>query len=103
MFFPEGKRMSPGRRCLHILFLFTAMLVVVPSAIAGDSGAAYPPASGVKAAFLKQLDRPKVPLDAMTVSTQTEAGQRVVENVSIASERKADGTIERVPLLIVRP
>jgi dienelactone hydrolase len=63
----------------------------------------YPPPAEVKAAFLKLLDRPRIPLDAETSKTDTDAAGRVVEHLSIASERKADGSIERVPLLLVRP
>src|SRR5262249_26431178 len=62
----------------------------------------YPPPSEVRAAFLKLLDRPKVPLEPMVKDTKTENGL-VVEHLSIASEKKADGSIERVPILIVRP
>ncbi len=63
----------------------------------------YPPPTEVKAAFLKQLDRPKVPLDPQTRKTETDAGGRVAEFISFASEKKADGSIERVPLVLVRP
>ncbi len=58
----------------------------------------------VKAAFHKLLDRPKVPLDVQPVSTKTdESRETVAEQLTFASEKKADGTIERVPVLIVRP
>ena len=65
---------------------------------------AAPPSSPaeVKASFLKLLDRPRVPLDAKVESSDTDRGF-VVERVSFASEKKADGAIERVPTLIVRP
>src|SRR4029079_9628877 len=56
----------------------------------------------VKAAFLKLLDRPKVALDVLEESVQTENGLRT-ERLSLAAEKKADGTIERVPVLVVRP
>jgi dienelactone hydrolase len=83
---------------LHITLLATVCVVA-----ARESDWAYPPAAEVKAAFLKLLDRPKVPLDAKMRSSESDADGRVVETLSIASERKADGTVERVPLLIVRP
>ena len=57
----------------------------------------------VKAAFLKQLDRPRIPLDPVPSRIDAGADGPVSEFLSIASERKADGSIERVPLLIVRP
>jgi dienelactone hydrolase len=56
----------------------------------------------VKAAFLKLLDRPRVALDVAVDSTQTEDGL-AVERLSLASEKKEDGTVERVPVLLVRP
>lgn len=63
----------------------------------------FPPSREVKAAFLKQLDRPRLPLDVQTRKTETDADGLVSEFLSIASERKADGSVERVPLLVVRP
>jgi dienelactone hydrolase len=58
----------------------------------------------VKAAFLKLLDRPKVPLDVRNEPSviDPKTGD-VVERLSFASEKKADGTTERVPVLVVRP
>jgi hypothetical protein len=86
-------------------FLSGALLLLATcvTAAADESARAYPPPAVVKAAFLKQLDRAKVPLDAQTRTNTVDADGRGVETVSIASERKADGAIERVPLLIVRP
>src|SRR5260370_42197140 len=62
-----------------------------------------PPAE-VKAAFLKLLDRPRVALDVTLDSaiTDDKAGL-VTERLSFASEKKADGSVERVPVLVVRP
>lgn len=64
---------------------------------------AYPPATEVTAAFLKQLDRPRVPLDPRSETTAVVLPKSTVEAVSFASERKANGTIERVPLILARP
>jgi dienelactone hydrolase len=67
---------------------------------------AEPPAkmspAEVKAAFLKLLDRPKVALDVVTEDERTEEGL-VTERLSFAADKKADGSIERVPVLVVRP
>src|SRR5262245_33495436 len=63
----------------------------------------YPPPAEVKAAFLKLLDRPKVPLDVKVQEPATENEGLVTEHLSFATEKKADGTIERVPVLLVRP
>jgi dienelactone hydrolase len=56
-----------------------------------------------RAAFLKLLDRPKVPADVQPgTETQKGGGPRYSE-WSFASEKKADGTAERVPVLMVSP
>jgi pimeloyl-ACP methyl ester carboxylesterase len=78
------------------------ILALVTARSLADTAPSYPPPAEVKAAFLKLLDRPKVPLDVKTVSTKTEDGL-VLEHLSFASEKKADGTIERVPALVLGP
>ena len=62
------------------------------------------PPSEVRAAFLKLLDRPKVPLEVQNElpGTDPKTGD-VIELLSFATEKKADGTTERVPVLLVRP
>ena len=64
------------------------------------------PAAEVKAGFLKLLDRPKVALDVQAEPNppdeKAEPGL-AIERLSFATEKKADGTIERVPTLIVKP
>jgi dienelactone hydrolase len=62
----------------------------------------YPPPADVKAAFLKLLDRPKVSLDVQ-VKDKTEKDGLIMEQLSFAVEKKADGQSERVPAIIVRP
>lgn len=61
-----------------------------------------PPTAKVKASFLKLLDRPQVPLDPQVRKTDEDA-DRVIELLSIASEKKADGSLERVPMMLMRP
>jgi predicted esterase len=73
-------------------FLIVALLLIQ----------AEPSPAEVKAGFLALLDRPKVALDAKLDRAETNDGL-VVEHLSFASETKADGTIERVPTLLVRP
>jgi dienelactone hydrolase len=60
--------------------------------------------AAVRSSFLKLLDRPRVALDVKPgeVTTDEKTGRRV-ERLSFASEKKADGTTERVPVLVVRP
>jgi dienelactone hydrolase len=62
----------------------------------------YPPPAEVKAAFLKLLDRPRVGLDVQHHGSTVKDGLETLQE-SFASEKKADGTVERVPVLLVRP
>jgi dienelactone hydrolase len=78
------------------------LLAAVRDARAGDS-AAYPPPDQVRSAFLKLLDRPKVPVDPKIIETKTYAAGWVSQRLSIASQKKADGAVERVPMLMLRP
>lgn len=68
-----------------------------------DDARTYPPPDKVRAAFLKMLDRPKVPLDVKTGATTTLKDGSVQEELTFASEKKTDGSLERVPVVIVRP
>ena len=61
------------------------------------------PASEVKTGFLKLLDRPRVPLDIKEEKPTTAENGLLNQEVSFATEKKADGTIERVPALVVKP
>jgi dienelactone hydrolase len=61
------------------------------------------PPEKAKAAFLKQLDRPKVPADVRDEGKPVEKGGLVYTRWTFASEKKADGTVERVPVLQVSP
>ena len=78
------------------------VLLVATLPASADTAPAYPPPAEVKASFLKLLDRPKVPLDVKADEPKTADGL-VTEHLSFASEKKSDGTFERVPCLIVRP
>src|SRR5438105_3541949 len=84
------------------LFALSLLLVALPQ-IRADEPLAYPPPAQVRAAFLKLLDRPKVPAEPKLVSTKSYSPGWVLDQLSIASENKADGTTERVPMLILRP
>jgi len=63
----------------------------------------YPPPAEVRAAFRKFLDRPKVPPDPKPIEARLDRDGLLTEDLTIASEKKPDGTLERVPVLIVRP
>jgi dienelactone hydrolase len=58
--------------------------------------------SETRASFLKLLDRPRVALDVVVEGVKTEGGL-TTERLSFATEKKADGSFERVPTLVVRP
>jgi dienelactone hydrolase len=77
-------------------------LVVVSWLHASDTAPKYPPAAEVKAAFHKLLDRPKVDLDGQLKSSNDKLGLEILTG-SFASEKKADGQVERVPIVIVKP
>ncbi len=79
-------------------------LLLITTSLRGQDIPATPlkPVSEVRADFLKLLDRPKVPLDAKTRDDQAYRGFPV-EHVDFATEKHPDGTMERVPALVVRP
>lgn len=58
----------------------------------------YPPPAQVRAAFLKQLERPRVPLDVQVTATKVLDDGMVLEALTFASEKT-----ERVPTLVLRP
>ena len=82
----------------HLCFL----LVLVFPAFAPAQPAKPLPPEQAKAALLKQLDRPKVAADVSPAESKTKGGL-VYSRWSFASEKKADGTTERVPVLVVSP
>ncbi len=90
-------------RSLRPWYFFLVLVSTFCIAKARETEPAYPPAAQVKASLLRLLDRERIPLEAKIRSSETDADGGLVETVSIASEHKADGTIEQVPLLIVRP
>lgn len=84
-------------------FAFAVPLVLVISAAFAPPVAAQPlPPDKAKAGLLKLLDRPKVDPDVKQ-GVGAASGQLSYSDWSFASEKKADGTVERVPLLEVRP
>lgn len=78
-------------------------LTIFTSVHADASKPSYPPPAEVKAAFRKVLDRPQVPLDIRMQGNATDKDGFHTERLAIASEKKADGNIERVPVLIIKP
>src|SRR5262245_50014693 len=91
--------------------MFRIRLLVVTVLIAVSGGLCPPPARSAeslppekaKAAFLELLDRPKVTADVTEDAKPVEKNKLVYSRWSFASEKKADGTVERVPVLMVSP
>ncbi len=54
-------------------------------------------------AFLKLLDRPRVDPDVKTTMPAKSANGLMVQHFTFASEKKADGSFERVPVLLIKP
>lgn len=84
----------------RLLPLLLTVLVPLPSVPAQDKKPLSP--QEAKAAFLKLLDRPKVDADLKAEGKEVEKDGLVYRRWSFASEKKADGTVERVPGLSVR-
>src|SRR5262245_45416105 len=79
------------------------LFLLAPAVLRADEpGHTYPPPADVRASFLKLLDRPRVPLDVKSRGA-TRADGLVTEEYTFATQKKRDGTVERVPLLLVRP
>ena len=93
--------------------MFRFPFVVVAAFIVVASGDLRPPLAEAqekllppekaKVALLKTLDRPKVPADVKSDGEPVEKNELAYRKWSFASEKKADGTVERVPVYQVSP
>jgi dienelactone hydrolase len=83
------------RRFWSIAFLFLAPTLGIAQDIPK-----YSAPEQVKASFKKLLDRPKIPFDVRAVKSGPGVA---IETLTFASEKKADGAIERVPTQIRVP
>jgi dienelactone hydrolase len=81
---------------------FLLLYLLAPMALRAQEPG-YPRPAEVRAGFLKQLERPKVPLDVKSIENRLDPDGLLTEKLTFASEKKADGSMERVPVLIVRP
>src|SRR5262249_13538540 len=88
---------EPPMRCRLLLLL--ACSITFPRT--ATSAEPLPPEKA-KAAFLKLLDRPKVAPDVKE-GICVASGHLTLTQWSFAREKKADGTVERVPVLMVSP
>jgi len=87
---------------LTIPLALSGLLLVAARPLAQFAPAPVSPPE-VKAAFLKLLDRPRVPLDVKSREIKPANRGVVSERLDFASERLPDGTVERVPALVVKP
>lgn len=91
-------------RCTRVLILlFVATVCNGADEATKPADRTAPPPAEVKAAFLKLLDRPRVPLDVRPRDRVIGQDGLVTERLSFASEKKGDGSVERVPVLLVKP
>src|SRR5687767_12199802 len=91
------------RLLISFTLVFVSLATVSLVTVRADEPLGYPPPDQVRTAFLKLLDRPKVPADAKLVDTKPHAPGWVIDHLSIASEKRGEGAVERVPMLVVRP
>lgn len=78
-------------------------LLLVPTFLAAQDVPKYAAPAEVKASFKKLLDRPKVPFDVKVLSSKRLNDGTTREMLTFASEKKADGTTERVPTFLISP
>lgn len=81
---------------------FVALLLALPSLVPAQDKKPLAPKEA-KAAFLKLLDREKVGFELRPEGVDEKKNGLWYYEWSFASEKKANGTTERVPVLIVRP
>jgi len=75
---------------------------LVPALVCAEQPA-YPAPSEVRENFLKLLDRPKPLFNVKNESAEKDDDGLVTEKLSFASEKRPDGEVERVPVLLMRP
>ncbi len=88
----------------HFMLLpFVALVVAFPTLTPAQAPREALPPEKAKAAFRKLLEREKVPHDVRAEAKAVEKDGLLYLRWSFASEKKADGSIERVPGLTVTP
>src|ERR1017187_10216983 len=84
-------------------FLLVAVVLVLPNGLLAQDAVKYSAPAEVRAAFKKLLDRPKVTLDVEIGARAIVDSSLVHQLLAFTSEKKADGSVERVPTLIISP
>ena len=92
-----------SRHCFAIVLASILAAIGALPDVRGQESVPYPPPAQVKAAFLKMLDRPKVDPDVKSDGGKKIDGGFVLEHLTFASQKNADGSLERVPMLILKP
>jgi dienelactone hydrolase len=87
---------------LHLLPALTLALAI-QVAPADPKALPLPSPAEVRNEFRALLNRPKVPLDVQSQPSIKDPDALIWERLSFAAERTAEGRIERVPVLVVRP
>jgi dienelactone hydrolase len=87
---------------MHTHFFRLCFIALALAPVATASAQSLSPEQA-KASFLKLLDRPKIPAEVREAAKPVEKNGLVTTHWSFASETKADGTTERVPVLMVAP
>lgn len=78
-------------------------LLVVPALVRADGAKKALSPEQTRRAFLELLDRPKVDPDVKDLGAVKSEEGLAAEHFSFATEKKRDGTVERVPVLLVKP
>jgi dienelactone hydrolase len=94
---------ATGEIVMRFVSLLSLVVIAFPQRSRAEDAKTYPPPEKVRAAFLKLLDRPKVDLDVKKGTSSTLKDGSIQEELTFASEKKADGSVERVPVVVVRP
>jgi dienelactone hydrolase len=82
--------------------LLALLVLVVPVAVRADDVRKVLAPEQTRKAFLQLLDRPRVDPDVKD-GPGIGSGAIATHTFTFASEKKRDGTVERVPVLLVRP
>lgn len=86
-----------------VLALVVLLLVTAHPRAQTDPVPAPTPPIEVKANFLRLIDRPRVAPDIRNHETKAPFRNLITEKLDIATERRPDGSFERVPMVVVRP
>lgn len=87
---------------LAVLILAGLVLVAAHPMALSTSPAIKTPPSVIRANFLALINRPHIPFDAQHHETKPPYRNLITERLSIAVERRANGTVERIPMLVVK-